>query len=198
MKITLVIACGALAHELIAVLRTNHWDHIDVQCLPAEWHNTPDKIAPAVEKKIQENRETYRRILVAYGDCGTGGHLDAVLEREGVERLPGPHCYSFFAGRNVFDAIADDELGTFYLTDYLAANFNRLILQDLGIQDHPELLDMYFGNYTKVLYLAQQQNDAYEQKARAAAEALGLEFEMRVTGLDPFEHSLKKIHIASH
>lgn len=197
MKTQLVIACGALAHELIALIKANRWDHIDVQCLPAEWHNTPDKITPAVKAKIHEYRDSYERILVAYGDCGTGGQLDALLEREGVERLPGPHCYSFFTGASVFEAIADKELGTFYLTDYLAANFERLILKDLGIDSHPELLSMYFGNYTKVLYLAQQQNDAYEQKARDAARALGLEFEMRITGLGPFEQSLKQIRIAS-
>lgn len=197
MKTTLVIACGALAHEIVAVFRANQWHHVDIQCLPAEWHNTPEKITPAIEEKLRKYKTDYQRILVAYGDCGTGGRLDSLLAREGVERLPGPHCYSFFSDASVFDQLADDTLGTFYLTDYLAANFNRLILEDLGIADRPQLLDMYFGHYTKLLYLSQQPTDALTEKARAAADALGLEFEIHHTGLEPLTKSFKHIAIAS-
>ena len=198
MKTTLIIACGALAHELVAVQKANNWDHMDVQCLPASWHNSPDKITPAIAKKITENREKYDRILVAYGDCGTGGQLDRLLETEKVERLPGPHCYSFFAGEETFEQLVDEDMGTFYLTDYLAANFNRLIIDDLGIRDHPELMPMYFGNYKRLLYLEQQENAELLEKARAAAEQLGLEFKVHRTGLKPFEQSLKDIKIVSH
>ena len=131
-KPTLVIACGAIAHELVAVLKASAWDHVSIQCLPAEWHNTPVHIAPGVEKKIIENKEAFDRILIAYGDCGTGGILDDVIKRHNVQRLPGNHCYDFFAGVERFAALADEELGTFYLTDYLAAHFDRLILDGLG------------------------------------------------------------------
>jgi len=123
-----VIACGAIAHELVTVLKANQLDNVDIQCLPAEWHNTPEKIAPAVEQKIEVAAQSHERVFVAYGDCGTGGKLDQVLAKHGAERLPGDHCYSFFAGNEVFDAMAEAELGTFYLTDYLVDNFDRLIM----------------------------------------------------------------------
>ena len=202
MSRTLVIGCGALAHELVAVLRASGWDHTDVSCLPASWHNTPERIVPAVEAKILAARETHDRVLVAYGDCGTGGQLDAMLARHRVPRLPGAHCYAFFAGLDVFDALAEAEPGTFYLTDYLARNFERLILDELGIRRHPELLEAYFGNYTRVLYLAQAapEDDADGAEAlraaRAAAAALGLPLEVRRTGLAPFGEALHAIRIA--
>ena len=192
---TLVIACGALAHELVDVLKANQWDHVDVQCLPADWHNTPDKIAPGVERKIIENKENYSHILVAYGDCGTGGHLDNVIEKHKVERLPGAHCYSFFAGEEHFTKLAEDDIGTFYLTDYLAWHFDRLILEELGINKHPELREMYFGNYTRMLYLSQTHNQERLAQAQSAADAIGLPLEVHYTGLKRFEHELRNIRI---
>ncbi len=198
MKTTLIIACGALAHEIVAVLKANSWSHVDVTCLPAEWHNTPEKIAPAIEQKIHEHKNDYQSILIGYGDCGSGGKLDHLLEAEGVERLPGAHCYSFFSGLDQFAELAEDEIGTFYLTDYLAANFDRLILRDLGIEKHPELADMYFGNYKKLVYLSQQQDSSLLDKARAAAEKLGLNFEHVHTGLAPLTQSFRDIKIEAH
>ncbi len=198
-KTTLVIACGAIAHELVAVLKANRLTHVDIQCLPAEWHNTPARIAPAVEEKIKQASEQYERILVAYGDCGTGGLLDKVLKDYQVERLPGDHCYSFFSGLSAFEAMAEDELGTFYLTDYLLDNFDRLIMDGLGISAHPELKDQYFAHYTRVMYLAQNNivDKVRLNKAQAAADALGLSLQVHETGLQPFEHSLHTIHIAT-
>ena len=187
---SLVIACGALAHELTAVIKRNGWDHLEIQCLPARLHNTPDKITGAVRDKIHAGRGKYRNIYVAYADCGTGGHLDAMLKEEGVERIGGNHCYEFFAGTSAFAAISETELGTFYLTDYLAWHFDRLILGDLGINEHPELLNLYFGNYKRLVYLAQRRDEALIEKARSAAEKLGLEFEYRLTGLGPFNQAL--------
>ena len=73
------------------------------------------------------NRDRYATIFVAYGDCGTGGALDAVLREENVERIPGAHCYEFFAGSETFAELADDEPGTFYLTDFLLRHFDRLV-----------------------------------------------------------------------
>lgn len=198
---TVVIACGAIAHELVAVIKANQLEAIDIQCLPAEWHNTPQRIAPAVEEKIVSAHSQGARVLVAYGDCGTGGLLDKVLQKHDVERLPGDHCYSFFAGSSVFDAMAKAELGTFYLTDYLVDNFDRLILDGLGITRFPELKDQYFAHYTRLMYL--MQNDVSEHAARRtlaaqqAAEALGLPLQIHKTGLQPFEHSLRGIRIAS-
>jgi len=194
---TLLIACGALAHELVDVLKANNWSHIDVQCLPAEWHNTPDKIAPGVEEKIIQNKTDYDHMLVAYGDCGTGGHLDSVLQRHQVERLPGAHCYAFFTGQETFTALAEEELGTFFLTDYLAWHFDRLILQTLGIRKHPELRDMYFGNYTRMLYLAQTENNERLAQAQSAADAINLPLDVQYTGLKPLQHALEGIRIVA-
>ena len=191
---TLLVACGALARELVAVLRANAWDHVDVACLPARWHNTPEHIVPGVERKILDARATHERVLVAYGDCGTGGQLDRMLARHGVERLPGAHCYAFFAGTGTFDALAEPEPGTFYLTDYLAANFERLVLEDLGIRRHPELRDVYFAHYTKVLYLAQDEVRGLAD-AEAAARALALPLEVHRTGLGPITGALRGIGI---
>ncbi len=197
-KTTLVIACGALSHELVALARANHWEHIDIQCLPAHWHNTPDKITPGVENKIIDNRDHFDRILVAYGDCGSGGQLDAMLTKyNDVERLPGAHCYSFFAGKESFEQFSEDDIGTFYLTDYLAEHFDRLILDELGIKEHPELRDMYFGNYTHVLYLAQTEDEAKLEKAKIAANTLGLTLKVHYTGLTPFKDALQGIKIVS-
>jgi len=197
-KSTLVIACGALSHELVALTRANLWDHIEIQCLPAHWHNTPDKITPGVEKKILEEGDKFDRILVGYGDCGSGGHLDAMLAKyDKAERLPGAHCYSFFAGAQVFEQFSEEALGTLYLTDYLAEHFDRLILEEMGINKHPELRDMYFGNYTHVLYLAQTKDEGKLEKAKAAAAAIGLELKVHYTGLEPFKHALEGIKIVT-
>ncbi len=191
-KRVLVIACGALAHELVRVKKLNQWDFIDLQCLPAELHNYPQKIVPAVRRKIAENRAAYQNIFIGYADCGTGGLLDALLKEEGVERLPGAHCYSFFAGEDTFTALAEAEIGTFYLTDYLAKNFEHLIIQGLGMDRFPELKEMYFGHYKKVVYLAQTDDAETDEKAEQAAAWLELEYERIHTGDAQFESALKQ------
>ena len=182
MRKTLVIACGALARELVQVVSANRLTHLTITCLPAIWHNRPEKIPAGVRRKIRAARGKYDEILCLYGDCGTGGELDRVLAEEGVERIEGAHCYAFFAGVADFAAMMDDEVGTFFLTDYLARHFDRLIIKGLGLDRFPQLRDDYFGNYTRLLYLAQVEDVALVVKARAAAERLGLAFEMRVTG----------------
>ena len=188
---TLVIACGALAREITTLVRREGWTAIEVQCLPSAWHNRPERIPEGVRRKIRaaRTRDDIDRIFVAYADCGTGGTLDAVLEEEGAERIPGAHCYEFFAGGRAFAALHEAEPGTLYLTDYLARNFDRLILEGLGIDRHPELEAMYFGNYRRLVHLAQTRDGSLRAAARAAAERLGLEFEHRFTGygdLEPF------------
>ncbi len=187
---SLIIACGALAREIMTLIRTNGWNAIEVQCLPAEWHNRPSLIADGVRRKIREARGTFDHIFVAYGDCGTGGELDAVLAEEGVERIDGPHCYQFYAGAETFGALHDEEPGTFYLTDYLARHFETLIIKGLGIDRHPELEPLYFGNYRRLVWLAQTRDADLEKKARAAATRLGLAFETRYTGYGALEPML--------
>jgi hypothetical protein len=179
---TLLIACGALAREVVDVIRLNGWTHFSVTCLPAIWHNTPNKIPEGVRRKIDEARGRYDRILVLYGDCGSGGLLDRVLEEEGVERIDGPHCYAFYSGVEDFLAEADADPTCFYLTDYLARHFDRLIIEGLGIDRHPELLPTYFGNYTTLVYLAQTEDAGLEAKAKAAADRLGLGYRYHFTG----------------
>jgi hypothetical protein len=178
----LLIACGALAHEVMAVLRISGLEGVEVQCLPAKLHNTPQHIPEAVRAKIREERPHFERIFVLYGDCGTGGLLDEVLAEEGVERIAGAHCYEFFAGTPAFNELAEEEAGSFYLTDFLARHFERLIMEGLGINRHPELLPLYFGNYQRIVYLAQTESPALRAKAKHAAERLGLAYEYRFTG----------------
>jgi len=187
----LVIACGALAREIVALRTLNNWPHMVVQCLPAELHNRPEKIPAAVRAKIQAARGRFTSIFVAYADCGTGGLMDAVLAEEGVERIPGAHCYEFFAGSAKFAELAEAELGTFYLTDFLLQHFERLIIHGLGIDKHPELLSMYFGHYKKLTYLAQVLTDEKVAAGRTAAERLGLAFETQVTGYGGLATSLE-------
>jgi len=193
---TLLIACGALAREILALREAGGWDHLVVDCLPAHYHNTPEAIAPAVQAKIRENRHRYGRIFVVYGDCGTGGALDRVLAEEDVERMPGPHCYEFFAGVPAYAAMMDAELGTFFLTDYMVRHFDRLIVEGLWLDRHPELLSQYFGNYRKLVYLAQTEDAALQEKAAAAAARLGLAYEYRFTGFGGLADHLREVAAA--
>ena len=188
----LLIACGALAHELVALQRRNQWRHVRVQCLPAELHNSPDQIPGAVREAIERYRADYRHVFVAYADCGTGGALDKVLQEYGIERLPGAHCYDFYAGVEVFRTLAEEEPGTFYLTDFLTRHFDRLVKRGLGLDRHPQLMRQYFGNYRRVTFLSQTDSLELERQAREHAEYLGLEFHAHRTGLAPLNLVLKE------
>ncbi len=188
----LLLACGALAREIIDLIQQNKWQAFDVQCLPAKWHNTPQFIVPALREKIRANRNDYKKIFVLYGDCGTGGQLDAMLDEEGVERIRGPHCYAFYSGNEKFAARGDEDMRSFFLTDYLARHFDKLMWQGLGLDKHPELRDDYFQHYEKVVYLAQTRDQDMEIKAQAAATKLGLAYEYRYTGYGELETDLKK------
>ncbi len=175
----LVIACGALAREVLAL----NLDAIDLACLPASLHNHPKRIPEAMREKIRANRDAYDEILCLYGDCGTGGELDRVLAEEGVRRIEGAHCYAFFAGEETFAALAEEEPGTFYLTDFLARQFDALVIKGLGLDRFPQLRDDYFGAYRRVVHLAQFDDPETTAKAKAAADRLGLAYERRLTGL---------------
>ena len=175
----LVIACGALAREILAL----RFDHIDVACLPAQLHNHPHRIPEAMRAKIRANRSSYDEILCLYGDCGTGGELDSVLEEEGVARIEGAHCYAFYAGDEEFARLAEEEPGTFYLTDFLVRQFDTLVIRGLGLDRFPELRNDYFGNYRRVVHLAQFDDPDLAAKAKAAADRLGLAYVRRFTGL---------------
>ncbi len=189
----LVIGCGALARELVELTRRPGFEHVDLTCLPATLHNRPAGIPAAVRRKIRAARPRYATIFVGSADCGTGGLLDRVLEEEGVERLAGAHCYEFYAGRAAFAQITDDDPATFFLTDFLARNFDRLVIRGLGIDRHPELLPLYFGNYRRLIYLAQVADPALLETARRAAARLGLAFEQRSTGLGELAETLEAL-----
>lgn len=188
----LVIACGALAHEIVWLQRLNNWNQIQLQCLDAELHNRPKLIPQKLRDKIQENLGQYQSIFVAYADCGTGGEIDRVLEEENIERLPGAHCYSFYATEERFSELAEQELGTFYLTDFLVEHFDRIMIKGLKLDRHPELRDQYFAHYTRVIYLSQRQDTELEAKAKVAAEFLGLEFRHLHTGYGDLDSSLRQ------
>jgi hypothetical protein len=176
----LILACGALAHEILAVIKTGGWAHVSLACLPAILHNHPEKIAPEVEKALIKHAPNFDRIFVAYADCGTGGALEQVCQAHGVEMIRGPHCYAFFEGVDTFTA--RDEIDAFYLTDFLARQFDAFVWKPLGLDRHPELRDMYFGHYRTLVYLAQTDDPALDARAADCAARLGLEYERRFTG----------------
>jgi hypothetical protein len=188
----LVLACGAIAREVLAVISLNGWEHVDVRCLPANLHSTPDRIPAAVDAKLTELEGRYDRVFVAYADCGTGGGLDVVLNQHRVERLPGAHCYGFLAGNDVWDAMHEQDPATFYLTDFLARHFDSLVVRALKLDTHPELLPMVFGNYRRLVYLAQTVDPDLDRRAEAAAAFLGLEYERRRTGYGELVPSLER------
>ena len=183
---TLLICCGAIAREVVAVVRENGWDHMDVQCLPAKLHNEPDRLPDGIRAKIKAGRLTHDKIIVLYSDCGTGGKIDRVLEEEGIDGIGGSHCYEIFAGSEVFQRMMADEPGTFFVTDFLARNFEKLVFKGLGLDRFPKLRDTYFGQYKRLVYLAQTENAQIRAWAEAAAEMIGLDFEMRFTGYGGF------------
>ncbi|NCF50579.1 DUF1638 domain-containing protein [Gammaproteobacteria bacterium] len=189
----LVIACGALAQEITELKRTHGWDHLHLTCIDAKLHHRPGLIPERLREKIRRNKARYDRIYVAYADCGTRGEIDRVIEEEGggIERLPGVHCYQFFAGSERFASLADAEPGTFYLTDFLAQHFDRFVIEPLKIDTHPQLRDEYFGNYRRVVFLSQTQDPALLQAAQKAAERLQLDFEHVHCGYGELESSLR-------
>lgn len=189
----LVIARGALAQEITELKRTHGWDHLHLTCIDAKLHHRPGLIPERLREKIRRNKARYDRIYVAYADCGTRGEIDRVIEEEGggIERLPGVHCYQFFAGSERFASLADAEPGTFYLTDFLAQHFDRFVIEPLKIDTHPQLRDEYFGNYRRVVFLSQTQDPALLQAAQKAAERLQLDFEHVHCGYGELESSLR-------
>jgi hypothetical protein len=179
----LVIACGAIAREVLAIKDANNLDHLDLTCLPAIWHVFPDRIAPAMREEIRKARAAgYERIFIGYAECGTRGELDNICRDEGVERIEGPHCYAFFSGNEAFAALTDHEFTAFYLTDLITRQFEAFVIEPLKLDRHPELRDMVFGNYTKIVYLAQTEDPELQRKARWAADYLKLDYEYRFTG----------------
>jgi hypothetical protein len=193
---TVVIGCGALGLELAELVRLNGLAaHVRIRCLPSGLHMRPERIADAVDRAILRWRDDYERIFVAYGDCGTGGRLDRVLAAHGVERLPGAHCYEFFGG-DTFRALAAAEPGTFYLTDYLARNFERLVIGGLGLDRHPELGPLMFANYVRVAYLSQRDDPEVLEAARAVAARLGLAFVHRRVGYGDLGRTMARLGVA--
>ena len=188
----LLIACGALAKEVVALIEVNGWRHLDVACLPAHLHHRPQLIPEAVREKIRSSRPRYETIYVLYGDCGTGGLLDDVLREEGVERIGGPHCFSFYQGNDVFADNSDEDIQTFYLTDFFCQHFDKFVWQAIGLDRHPKMPSFVFGNYRKVLYVAQTQDAALQCKARQIAERLGLDYEYRFVGYGDLESFMRE------
>ena len=178
----LLLACGALAREILALIEANSWDHLSLHCLPAILHNSPQAIPDAVEAAVLKHRAGYDSVFVVYADCGTGGLLEARCKALGVEMVPGPHCYSFFDGNEAFAARSEEEMTAFYLTDFMVRQFDAFVWKPLGLDRHPQLREMYFGHYEKVVYLAQTEDEGLTAKAEDSAARLGLAFERRFTG----------------
>ncbi len=193
---TLVVSCGALAGDIRAVVNTAGWEHVDFKYLPANLHNRPEKITPALEEILADRAADYDQIIVGYGDCGTGGHLDQLLERyPHATRLPGDHCYAFFTGIDRFLEQFEGEIGTFFVTDYLVKHQEALIFGALGLTDHPELIEMYFGNYTRVLYIAQHPTPNLTEAARSCATRLNLSFDQLDVGRGLLESQILELRV---
>ena len=189
----LLIACGALAREILDLKEANGWSHLDLTCLPAKLHLYPEKITDEVRAAVKKHRGKYNDIFVVYADCGTGGLLEVECEKLGVQMVAGPHCYSFFEGNDRFSKISEDEITTFYLTDFLVRQFDAFIIKPMGLDRHPDLRDMYFGNYEKLVYQAQTDDPALTAKAKTCADRLGLAFERRFTGYGDLARTLKAL-----
>ncbi len=187
-----ILGCGALAKELVELIEQFPEGQVELTCLPASWHNTPEKIVPGLRTKIKNLKKKNRTIIVAYGDCGTGGDIDVLLAEEDVERIAGPHCYEMYMGKAQFDDEMEAELGTFFVTDYMVRHFERIVMKGMGLRAHPELRDMYFQHYTRFLYLAQVEDDKLKAKAIDCAAELGLRFEYRLTGYGEFNTFLRQ------
>ena len=191
-KNNLIIACGALSYELNLLKKLNKWEHLTIQCLDAKLHNTPKLIPGKVKEKLDAMNDDYDGVFIAYADCGTGGLLDALLEPYNVERLPGAHCYEFFSSQEIFEELCTNEMGTFYLTDFLVKHFDRLVIKGLGLDKHPELQKEYFRNYKKVVYLAQSRSETLIEESKQCAEFLGLEHSTHYTGLGNFKKHIEE------
>lgn len=189
----LLIACGALAREILDLKKANGWDHMVLTCLPAIYHIQPQKIPDAVRAIVERERNNYDKIFVVYADCGTGGLLQSICADLGVEMIAGPHCYSFYEGNDRFSKLSEEEITAFYLTDFLVRQFDAFVWKPMGLDRHPDLRDMYFGNYEKLVYQAQTEDPALVEKARDCAERLGLAFEHRFTGYGDLATSLNAV-----
>ncbi len=188
----LIITCGAIAREIVELVKINDWNHIKIQSLSAELHNRPEKIPAAVAEIIKAQQGSFEQIFVAYADCGTGGLLDKTLQEFDIKRLPGAHCYDFFSGQDIIKEISNAEPGSFYLTDFLTRHFDRLIKKGLGLDKHPELMEIYFGNYRQLVYLSQSKSAELELMAQQQAKYLGLEYKHQTTGLGNLEKEIRE------
>ncbi|MGH6760102.1 MAG: DUF1638 domain-containing protein [Phyllobacterium sp.] len=189
-----IIACGMIAREILAIQKQFGLDHIELKCLPAMYHHYPQKIAPAIDRAIQRaKRDGIDNIFIGYADCGTGGELDRVCAKHNVERIAGPHCFSFYTGNDFFASRSDEDMTSFFMTDFLARHFEAFMVKPLGLDRYPELRDMYFSNYRKMVYIAQTDDPILTAKAEIAAAFLGLEFERRFTGYGDLTTAIKTV-----
>lgn len=189
----LILACGALSKEISTLIRLNGWTHLKARYLPAILHNTPEKIADELRINLQAAQTKFSRIFIGYADCGSKGKIDSLLKEFGVERLPGAHCYEFFSGKQSFAEMMEDEPGSFFLTDFLVEAFDKLVWQGMKIDRYPELLEIYFKHYKKLVYLGQTENPELQTQAVEISQRLGLEYEYRFSGYGELEHSLSAL-----
>ena len=186
----MILACGALSKEISTLIRINNWSHLEIKYLPAILHNSPEKITAELRNILLNSQANFSKIFIGFADCGTGGKIDSLIEEFGLKRLPGAHCYEFYSGSKLFEKIMEDEPGTFFLTDFLVRTFEKLVWQGLMIDKKPELLNIFFKNYKKVMYLAQTDNINLQRKAKNISKLLKLEYEYRLVGYGQLEHSL--------
>jgi len=186
---TALIACGALAQPAAAIAARREWP-LDVHPLPPLLHNQPQLIAGEVRALAESLRPSYARLVVGYADCGTYGALDDVCRDLGLQRLPGLHCYDVYAGASRLERFFDEQPGTYVFTDFLVRSFARTVVRELGLDRWPELRDTYFGQYTRVVWLAQEPDDELRALALDAADRIGLPLTVVETGDTGLERAL--------
>jgi len=189
MSTTALVICGALGREVKDIVDRRQWD-VDIYGVSALLHLYPSRIVDELREKLYQLRPRYEKLVVVYGDCGTTGKLEPLLEEVGAHRLRGPHCYEMYAGAEQFTQVSEERPGTFFLTDWLVRNFDRAVVKGLGLDRHPDLKPMLFGNYEAVLFLRQVPNPRLAERARDIAGYLELPLEIRDVGLGELEERL--------
>jgi hypothetical protein len=181
------IACGAVAQDTAFLVKKHGWD-ADVHGISSVLHMTPLDIGPAVEEKLKALTPRYERVIVVYGDCGTGGRLDQVLARYPAVRPAGVHCFQWYAG-DLF-ARFNDDIGIYFLTDWLVTNWDRAVIAGLGLDRFPWLQETYFDNITRILFVRQHPDDGREAKAREIAQWMERPLEIHDLGIEPLDELL--------
>ncbi len=186
-----LVVCGALAADVRRILAQRGWQ-ADLYGVPATYHMRPASIVAAVDEHLERIRNRYKKVIVVYGDCGTAGELDRVLERHRAERLAGEHCYEVFCGPR-FSALTKRSPATYFLTDFLVRSWEEVVVREMGLGRAPSLKAKLFAGFTSVTFLRQDPDLGLLKKAEGIAAYLGLPLEVEEVGTSELESQLERL-----